>query len=205
MTAPGTLYIIAAPSGGGKTSLVRALLDNLPDIEVSVSHTTRPPRPGERNGVAYHFVDAATFEHLVQQEVFLEHARVFDYAYGTSRDTVLARLELGIDVILEIDWQGARQVRARLPETVSIFILPDSQATLRQRLEQRGQDSAAVINRRMQDAVSEMMHYDEFDYLVINDQFEAALDALRAIVIAQRQRRVTQSLRHAELLQNLLS
>lgn len=205
MTAPGTLYIIAAPSGGGKTSLVRALLDNLPDIEVSVSHTTRPPRPGERNGVAYHFVDAATFERLVQQEVFLEHARVFDYAYGTSRDTVLARLQLGIDVILEIDWQGARQVRARLPETVSIFILPDSQATLRQRLEQRGQDSAAVIERRMQDAVSEMTHYDEFDYLVINDQFEAALDALRAIVIAQRQRRVTQSLRHAELLQNLLS
>lgn len=205
MTAPGTLYIVAAPSGGGKTSLVRALLDSVADIEVSVSHTTRPPRPGERDGVDYHFVEPYTFERLVQQDVFLEHARVFDNAYGTSRDTVLARLELGIDVILEIDWQGARQVRARMPAAVSIFILPDSQATLRQRLERRGQDSAAVIDRRMQDAVNEMLHYHEFDYLVINDDFAAALTALRAIIIAGRQRRDVQSVRYAELLRNLLS
>ncbi|MDQ2696589.1 MAG: guanylate kinase [Pseudomonadota bacterium] len=203
--APGALYVIAAPSGAGKTSLVKALLAAVPDLEVSVSHTTRPPRPGEQDGVHYHFVDAAAFESLVRQGVFLEHARVYDRYYGTSRQTVLERLAAGVDVILEIDWQGARQVRAQLPACRSIFILPPSREILRQRLHGRGQDSAAVIDRRMAQAVDEIAHYREFDYLVVNDDFAAALDALRAIFIANRHLQPAQALRQRRLIQALLS
>jgi len=171
----GTLFIFSAPSGAGKTSLVKALLQAMDGIEVSVSHTTRPPRPGEVDGVDYHFVDVPTFEKMVAEGAFLEHARVFDNYYGTARSSVEARLQAGVDVILEIDWQGARLVREQF--------LPPSREALEVRLRGRGQDSDEVIARRMRDAVREMSHYAEFDYLVINDDFEVALGELRAIVI----------------------
>ncbi len=205
MTAVGTLYIISAPSGAGKTSLVRKLLETLPQVEVSVSHTTRPLRPGERNGVDYYFVDPATFQALAQEEVFLEHAQVFDHCYGTSRYAVTERLRQGVDVILEIDWQGARQVKARGAHPCTIFILPPSRAILRRRLEQRGQDDAAVIERRMRAAIDEMSHYAEFDYIVVNDDFAQAVEAVRAIVLANRQRRERQLQQQPELLPALLS
>ncbi|HXH03342.1 MAG TPA: guanylate kinase [Candidatus Competibacteraceae bacterium] len=204
-TAPGTLYIVAAPSGAGKTSLVRHLVECTPAVEVSVSHTTRAPRPNEQDGVHYHFVDLPTFERLIAEGVFLEYARVFDHYYGTSCHTVEARLAQGVDVILEIDWQGARQVRQRMPGCQSIFILPPSLEILRERLVKRGEDSPAVIERRMRDAVSELSHYAEFDYLVVNDDFEHALAALRAIFIANRQRRAVQILRQRRLLAALLA
>jgi guanylate kinase len=204
-TTTGNLYIIAAPSGAGKTSLVKQLLALTPEVEVSVSHTTRPRRPGEQDGTDYYFVDADTFHALVQEGVFLEHARVFDYHYGTSRYAVMERLRAGIDVILEIDWQGARQVRAQALKVYTIFILPPSRAVLRQRLQHRGQDTEAVIERRMQDAISEISHYHEFDFIVINDDFKSALEALRAIFIANRQLREVQVVRYREVLQVLLS
>jgi len=204
MEALGTLYIVAAPSGAGKTSLVKALVECTPGVEVSVSHTTRAPRPGERDGVNYHFVDTAAFEALINAGVFLEYARVFDHYYGTSRDSVLAQLATGVDVILEIDWQGARQVR-EFADCQSVFILPASREVLRQRLIRRGQDTPEVIERRMQDAVREMSHYHEFDYVVINDDFQSALESLRAVLIANRQRQPRQSIRHRQLLATLLS
>ena len=201
----GTLYIVAAPSGAGKTSLVKSLVETTPEVVVSVSHTTRPPRPGERDGVHYHFVSSATFEAMQAEAAFLEHAQVFGNRYGTSRAVVLAQLAAGLDVILEIDWQGARQVRALLPSSTTIFILPPSREALRQRLAGRGQDSPETIERRMAAALSELSHYAEFDYLVINDRFSAALEALRAIVIANRQRREAQLERQRGLLGTLLS
>lgn len=205
MIATGTLYIVAAPSGAGKTSLVRSLVECTPGVETSVSHTTRPPRSGEQQGVHYHFVDEDTFQSMVREGVFLEYARVFGNFYGTSRHTVMERLEAGIDVVLEIDWQGAQQVRTVIPESRSIFILPPSKDALRQRLKNRAQDEAVIIEQRMQTAVSEMTHYSEFDYLVVNDDFNAALEALRAVFIANRQRCDIQVLRQRELLQALLS
>jgi guanylate kinase len=205
MIALGTLYIISAPSGAGKTSLVKKLLETVPGMEVSISHTTRPRRPGEQDGVDYYFVEPATFQALVQEGMFLEHARVFDYDYGTSRHAVSERLQAGVDVILEIDWQGARQVRERAPAACTICILPPSRESLRQRLQNRGQDDEAVIERRMRTATSEMSHYQEFDYIVINTDFDQALDALRAIVIANRHRCELQVWRQRELLQALLS
>lgn len=201
----GHLYLISAPSGAGKTSLVKALLTALPDVAVSVSHTTRPPRAGEQEGADYYFVAPATFQALVQENVFLEYAQVFDHHYGTSCYPVTEQLRAGLDVILEIDWQGARQVRARLPTAHSLFILPPSREALRQRLQTRDQDSPAVIEQRMQAAISEMSHYAEFDYLVVNDRFEAALDALRAIFLANRQQRAVQLARRPELIAALLS
>jgi guanylate kinase len=205
MTGSGTLFIVAAPSGAGKTSLVHGLLDSLPGIEISVSHTTRAPRPGEVHGRDYFFVEPAEFDALATRGVFLEHARVFDHRYGTSREIVLDRLEADIDVILEIDWQGARQVRGQFPDCQGIFILPPSLRVLRERLVRRGQDDPAVIERRMRDAVSEMRHYDEFDYLIINDDFSTSLEALRAIFIARRQRCTRQRERQQGLLRSLLS
>jgi guanylate kinase len=203
MTA-GTLYIVAAPSGAGKTSLVKGLVATTPGIAVSVSHTTRPPRPGERDGEHYHFTSLAAFEAMIAEGAFLEHAQVFGNRYGTSRAAVLSQLEAGLDVILEIDWQGARQVRALMPDSSSIFILPPSREALRQRLAGRGQDSSEVIERRMAASLDELSHYAEFDYLVINDDFAAALETLRAIVIANRQRRAIQLERQRELLRTLL-
>jgi len=181
--ASGTLYIISAPSGAGKSSLLRALLESgrVAGVEISVSHTTRAARPGEVDGVDYHFVDIPAFEAMVAADDFIEHARVFDNCYGTSRAAVETRLASGVDVILEIDWQGARRVRELLPAAVSIFILPPTRAALEARLTGRGQDDAAVIARRMRDAVSEMSHYGEYDYLVINDDFQQAVDDLVAI------------------------
>jgi len=201
----GTLYIVSAPSGAGKTSLVKALTASDPDVAVSVSHTTRAPRPGERDGVDYHFVDAETFAKMERAGLFLEHATVFDNHYGTARDEVLARLAGGGDVILEIDWQGARQVRAALPGSVGIFVLPPSRAVLEQRLRARGQDSEAVILRRMQDAVREMSHYEEYDYLVVNEDFDRALADLSAILRARRLRLAPQRARLAGALRDLLA
>jgi len=182
----GTLYIISAPSGAGKTSLVKALVDADPHLKVSVSHTTRTQREGEQDGVNYHFIDKATFAEMVGKGAFLEHAHVFGNDYGTSRQWVEQQLDEAFDVILEIDWQGAQTVRAAFPEAVSIFILPPSKEVLEQRLRDRGQDAEDVIARRMQEADSELSHQDEFKYKVINDDFSQALEALRGIVEARR-------------------
>ena len=182
----GTLYIFSAPSGAGKTSLVTELVSSTEQLVVSVSHTTRAMRPGEEDGVHYHFIDVASFEQMVASNVFLEHARVFDNYYGTSQQAIEAQLAKGMDVILEIDWQGARQVRQRMPDNVSVFILPPSRAELEHRLKARGQDSDDIIARRMRDAVSEMEHYAEYDYIVVNDDFETALAELKSILSSQR-------------------
>ena len=178
----GTLYIFSAPSGAGKSSLAKALVDSSSDIVVSVSHTTRKPRPGEEDGVHYHFIDKVDFEARIAGGDFLEHANVFDNFYGTSRSAVETLLNKGINVILDIDWQGARAIREQIKNSVSIFILPPTRAELENRLRGRGQDSDETIARRMHDAVSEMSHYDEFDFVVVNDDFDAAQDDLRAIV-----------------------
>ena len=178
----GRLLVIAAPSGAGKTSLVKALLAADPSLQLSISHTTRPQRPTEQDGREYHFVTTAEFEALAARGEFLEHARVFDNFYGTSRAFVTAQLAAGHDVVLEIDWQGARQVRASLPECVSIFILPPSRRALEERLARRATDSAAVIARRLADAASDMSHFVEFDYVVVNDDFARAVADLQRIV-----------------------
>lgn len=202
----GTLYIISAPSGAGKSSLLRALLDASGDeLALSVSHTTRAPRPGEVNGRDYHFIDTGTFRDMIAGGDFLEHAEVFDNFYGTSKAGVQAQLAAGQDVILEIDWQGARQVRKLMPQCIGIFILPPSREALRERLQNRGQDDATVIERRMRDAISEMSHYDEYDYLIINDDFQVARDELTAIVLSRRLRLPVQAGRQAGLLAGLLA
>ena len=205
MSNTGTLYTVSAPSGAGKTSLVAALIERCSRVRVSVSHTTRPIRPGETNGVNYHFVDEASFDNMLARSEFLEHARVFGNLYGTSRLWVEQELAGGTDVILEIDWQGARQVKALLPQTCSIFIMPPSRATLEQRLQSRGQDDAAVIARRMAEAVEEMSHYEDGDYLVVNDVFSTALDQLEAIIVSQRLRTARQKQVMSSLLQDLLA
>lgn len=203
--AQGSLFIVSAPSGAGKTSLVRALMERMEGLAFSVSHTTRPMRPGEQNGRDYHFVTVETFEAMIGAGEFLEHARVFDNYYGTSLAAVQAQLARGEDVFLDIDWQGARQVREQLPEAYGIFILPPSRAALESRLQGRGQDGPEVIARRMRDAVSEAAHYDEYDYLIINDEFDTALDELGAIVTSARLRRPRQAARHAGMLAELLA
>lgn len=205
LSCVGSLFIVTAPSGAGKTSLVKALLAATADLEVSVSYTTRKPRPGEQDGAHYHFVDVPTFEGMIARGVFLEHAKVFENYYGTSRETVAEKLQHGVDLILEIDWQGARQVRSFFPHAVGIFVLPPSRAVLEQRLRNRQTDSDDVINRRLRDAVSDMSHHDEFEFVVINDDFERALLDMRAVVIAQRLRLSTSQRRLAPLLPNLLA
>ncbi len=200
----GHLLVVSAPSGAGKTSLVQALVESEPDLYVSVSHTTRPQRAGEIDGEDYHFIDDEAFAGMVAADQFLEHAAVFDHRYGTSRRAVDDHLARGEDVILEIDWQGARSVRAAAPDAVSVFILPPSVSELERRLRGRG-DPAEGIERRMRDAVSEMNHYDEYDYLVINDDFEHALAALRAVLRAARLRLEVQRNRHAALLADLVA
>lgn len=203
--AKGTLYTVSAPSGAGKTSLVKALVDSYEGIKVSVSHTTRPSRSGEQDGVNYHFVSQETFMGMLEQAAFLEHARVFDNFYGTSKTWVEDTLKQGTDVILEIDWQGAQQVRKLLPDTVGIFILPPSEATLRERLTQRGQDDNSIIERRMRDARNEIEHYVESDYLIINDNFDVALNEFKSIITARRLTLDKQQVRHQSLLMGLLS
>ncbi len=178
----GKLYVISAPSGAGKTSLVRALIAARPNLQVSVSHTTRTPRPQEVEGRDYYFVSPERFAEMVRQDAFLEHARVFDNWYGTGAQQLRERLDAGRDVLLEIDWQGARQVRRARPDCISIFILPPSPAALEQRLRERRTDSAQTIARRLADARDDMSHYAEFDYVVVNDQFERAAQELAEIL-----------------------
>ena len=201
----GNLFVISAPSGAGKTSLVNALLERMTGIRVSVSHTTRPQRPGEVDGVNYHFVPRDEFLSLAAAGDFLESAEVFGNCYGTSQRWVRETLDGGTDVILEIDWQGAQQVRRLLPDAICISVLPPSRQALEQRLTGRGQDNAEVIAARMAGAIAEMSHYAEADYLVVNDRFDIALDELCAIVTASRLRLLLQQQRHAELLRELLS
>jgi len=201
----GSLYVISAPSGAGKTSLVNALLQSTEGIVVSVSHTTRASRPGEEDGVHYHFTDVETFQAMIASGDFLEHAQVFDNFYGTSRQSVQAQLAQGVDVILEIDWQGARLVRQQISDCKGIFILPPSVAALEERLRGRGQDGDDIIERRMRDARSESSHYDEYEYLIINDDFDTALAELRAVFVAQRLQLDRQTKRYAPLLDELLA
>jgi guanylate kinase len=204
MVSTGTLFTLSAPSGAGKTSLVKALLERCRDLRVSVSHTTRPMRPGEENGINYHFVDETAFHEMLERGEFLEHARVFGNFYGTSRIWVEQQLAAGIDVILEIDWQGARQIKELLPDTRAVFILPPSREALEQRLNSRGQDDSSVIETRMAQAVEEMSHYVEGDYLVINEDFDRALDELHAIVTCHRLATHRQRQALAGLLRELL-
>ncbi len=201
----GTLFVVSAPSGAGKTSLLRALLDSDHDLVLSVSHTTRPPRPGERDGVDYHFVGADEFEAMIAADQFLEHATVFGNRYGTGRAQVEASLERGVDMILEIDWQGARQIRKAMPESVQLFVLPPSRGALERRLRDRGTDSAEVIAARLRAAGGEIARYREFDYLVVNDDFDRALEGMRAVVKASRLRLAPQQVRHAALIRDLLA
>lgn len=205
MTVPGTLFTVSAPSGAGKTSLVRSLVASTENVEVSVSHTTRPLRPGEQDGVNYHFVAHTQFVGMLNRGDFLEHAQVFDNYYGTSREWVEATLARGVDVILEIDWQGAQQIRKLMPQAVAVFILPPSREALQQRLNGRGQDSQAVIAARMNEAQSEISHYVESHYLLVNDVFEVALEEFRALVIAERLKLGKQAQKHQTLIGSLLS
>jgi len=207
MAERGSLFIISSPSGAGKSSLTNALLQRFGEerMQLSVSHTTRAPRPGEQDGVHYHFVDKAAFQALIEQDAFFEYAEVFGNYYGTSKLAVDEMLAQGIDVFLDIDWQGGRQVRKLSPEAIGIFILPPSREELERRLNSRGQDSAEVIAGRMAEAVSEMIHYDEYEYLIVNDDFEQALDAYHAVIQAQRQRRARQAVKHKGMLETLLA
>jgi guanylate kinase len=203
--ASGCLFVLAAPSGGGKTSLVRALLEREPGIRLSVSYTTRAPRPGEQDGLHYHFVDEAAFMALRERGEFLEHAHVHGYWYATSATWLRQEVQHGHDVLLEIDWQGAQQVRRLIPEAVHIFILPPSLASLKERLEKRGQDLPDVIARRLDAAREEMRHCGEFDYVIMNQDFARAVDDLSAIVRAARLTATRQQVRHAALIAQLLN
>jgi len=201
----GTLYVVSAPSGAGKTSLLKALTEADPLLGVAVSHTTRTSRPGEQNDVHYHFIDQATFDAMVTAGEFLEHANVHGNCYGTSRAAVAKVLASGRDLVLEIDWQGARQVREAMPEATSVFILPPSRDALEHRLRARGQDSEAVIAERVLNALNEMAHHAEYDYLVVNDRFDDALADLAAIFRARRLLAAAQAERHPQLLDQLLA
>lgn len=200
----GNLYIVAAPSGGGKTSLVNNLVTTLTGIEVSISHTTRSKRPGESHGVDYFFIDNAAFSHMVQAGEFIEHALVFDHFYGTSSAQIQQRLQAGIDVVLDIDWQGAQQIRQIFPNATTIFVIPPSIEVLKQRLLARKQDHDEIIRERMRRARAELSHYSEFDYLIVNDVFEQAAHELQAIVMANRLRLRQQVVKQKKLLSLLL-
>lgn len=204
-TTCGTLYIVSAPSGAGKTSLIKALVDSQAQIRVSVSHTTRAMRSGEVDGVNYHFTERPAFIEMLERDEFLEHAEVFGNLYGTSQRWLEQTLREGLDLILEIDWQGAQQVRRLMPQAKSIFILPPTPEALRQRLTNRGQDSDDIIDVRMHEAVSEMSHYVEYDYIVINDEFTRALDDLKAIFRANQLLQIPQQQRFSDLLCQLLA
>jgi guanylate kinase len=207
MATTGTLYIVSAPSGAGKSSMINAYLSRhrAYPAQVSISHTTRPVRPGEINGNHYHFVSHEEFKQLIAEQAFFEYAEVFGNFYGTSRLSIEQTLADGIDVFLDIDWQGARQVKQMMPEAVSVFILPPSREELENRLHMRGQDSPDVIKKRMDEAESEMSHYNEYDYLIINSNFDEALSELTAIITGQRLRTRQQAARHRHLLDELLS
>ncbi len=205
MTTRGTLYTVSAPSGAGKTSLVRALVETTPSVRVSVSHTTRPMRPGEMDGINYHFVSEDEFLTMLDRNAFLEHARVFAHYYGTSQAWVEQTLAAGFDVILEIDWQGAAQIRHLIPDAVSVFILPPSRESLLQRLTGRGTDPQNIIDARMQEAQSEAAHYVESQFLIINDIFADALAEFQAIVTTERLKMQKQAQKHQALIASLLS
>jgi len=198
------LFIVAAPSGCGKTSLVKALIEKTENLCVSVSHTTRDARPGEEHGKNYFFVSKQEFDQINQENGFIESAQVFDNYYGSAKQTVKDLLDTGTDVILEIDWQGARQVKESFTNAIGIFILPPSESALRERLTDRGQDDQSIVDRRMRDAVSEMQHYNEFDYLVINDDFEVALEDLSKIIHTHRLQLSQQTIRYQSLLNSLI-
>lgn len=200
----GTLYIISAPSGAGKTSLVKKLLEQVEQLELSVSHTTRAKREAETDGVDYHFIDKTKFQTMVENNQFVEHASVFGNDYGTSIDHLQEDLDKGIDIILEIDWQGAEQVKLKFAYCVSIFILPPSKQELHQRLTSRAQDSQQIIDGRMQQAVSEMAHYKQYDYIVVNDDFSIALQQLESILFAKRLEKDRQIIHLQQLIQDLL-
>ena len=201
----GTLYIVAAPSGAGKSSIVNAVLARDSNIRLSISFTSRAPRPGERHAEHYHFVDESEFQRMIEAGDFFEHALVHGDLKGTARQSVEPQLAAGKDVLLEIDWQGARQVRAKVPDAVSVFILPPSRQALEQRMRARGQDSEEVIQRRLAAAREEMSHYGEFDYVIVNDVFEEAVAQMHAIFTASRLRREAQDVRHAGLIAALLA
>lgn len=203
----GTLYIVSAPSGAGKSSLISAMLETNPTyaMKVSISHTTRDMRPGEQDGVHYHFVAKEAFEALIEQGAFLEYAEVFGNYYGTSRLWIEDNLEKGIDVFLDIDWQGARQIRTQMPNAKSIFILPPSDEELERRLNARGQDSEDVIAKRMAKAKSEISHYTEYDYVIVNDDFDNALIDFKAIIRAERLKQDKQAAKYKAMLDELLA
>lgn len=201
----GNLFIISAPSGAGKSTLINALLKQHADMQLSVSHTTRSPRPGESNGVQYHFTDVPTFKQLIEQEQFIEWAEVFGNYYGTSKAALADKLAQGIDVFLDIDWQGARQIKEQLPFVTSIFILPPSVEALEQRLNQRGQDSAEVIAGRMAKARDEISHAGEYDYWVVNDDLQLALQQFSGIIQTQRLKQQKQAIRQQKLISGLLA
>lgn len=207
MIGKGTLYIVSAPSGAGKSSLIAAMLEKNPTyaMKVSVSHTTRGMRPGEEDGVHYHFVEKSDFESLIEQGAFLEYAEVFGNYYGTSRLWIEETLNKGIDVFLDIDWQGGRQIREQMPEAKSVFILPPSNSELERRLNVRGQDSDEVIAKRMSEAKSEMSHYNEYDYVIVNDDFDGALVDFKAILRAERLKQDKQAVKYKGMLDALLA
>lgn len=205
MTKKGSLFIVSAPSGAGKTSLISALTDQMANLQVSVSHTTRAKRSGEIEGVNYHFVSKKEFNQIIEQCDFLESAEVFGNNYGTSKKWVNEQLKGGIDIILEIDWQGALQIRKAMPEAIGVFILPPSKETLQSRLTDRGQDDQSIIEKRMGEATKEMSHYPEYDFLVVNDDFEVALSNIKAIINARRLSLNVQKMNNSQLLLDLLS
>ncbi len=200
----GMLYIISAPSGAGKTSLLKALLEETDLIEVSVSYTTREKRAGEREGVDYHYISQERFKQMIDDEQFIEHAEVFGNYYGTSKRQIKEKLKAGIDIILEIDWQGAQQVRKQFDCCTNVFIIPPSRRELLSRLQERAQDSSEVIEQRMDEFIEQMSHYDEFEYLIVNDQFSHALGELKALIYAFRLRQSSQCRRHQSLIDALL-
>ncbi|EKD54694.1 MAG: hypothetical protein ACD_60C00057G0019 [uncultured bacterium] len=204
MSEPGNLYVISAPSGTGKTTLVKTLIESISGITVSISHTTRPKRSAEMEGINYYFVDKNEFSRMVKEGEFLEHAEVFHYCYGTSKKWVEHTLKRGLDVVLEIDWQGKQQIEQLFPDSISIFILPPSLLALSERLMQRNQDKSEIIQKRLADAKETISHSREYDYMVVNDDFQAALDDLRVIIGAERLRERRQSKKLAVLIAELM-
>lgn len=201
----GNLFVISSPSGAGKSSLISALLERHSDMQVSVSHTTRAPRPGEKDGVHYHFSSVESFKSLIADDGFYEWAEVFGNYYGTSKQAIQNQLDQGIDVFLDIDWQGAQQMRKIVPEIISIFILPPSREELESRLNKRGQDSAEVIEGRMRQAQSEMSHYNEYDFVLINDDFNQTLGDFEQLVLSHRLRTTNIESKHSDLITKLLA
>ncbi len=201
----GQVYIISAPSGAGKTSLIDALCSSMSSLVLSISHTTRPPRLNEKDKQHYYFVTLEAFNELLQKDEYLEHATIFDHYYGTSRKELDRQLKNGIDVILELDWQGAQQVRKLLSESISIFILPPARSTLKERLNQRGMDDGLIVDKRFAAASKEIAHYEEYDFLVVNDSFDIALTQLQSIIQSNRLKCSRQKKYHKELISNLLS